>query len=129
MNAFYDDILQTAKDLIQEFGRDISIVQIDPSDYSIIDPPSLEELEAVQGVTVRAVMCDLESLTENHAISKVKESLIPRGNRGFLIAHDGVNTWEASNKIIDGDQEFMVEKATLIQPGDTALFWFLEVGQ
>ena len=129
MNAFYNEILNTAKTMIHDFGRDISIVQIDPSDYSIIDPPSLEELEDLEGVSVRAVMCDLESLTENHAINQIKDSLIPRGNRGFLIAHDGVNTWQASNKIIDGDQEFLVEKATLIQPGDTPLLWFLEVAQ
>lgn len=125
----YENLANTAERLIEENGRDLTLIK---GSETVADPtkPWREDLVAgetrftIKGVIVRYDNEDIDG------------TLIKRGDRQALVAHNSVEDEstgsviiEKFDRVLDGGVDWKIIEVTSWEPGDTRIFYDMQLRQ
>ena len=116
MSDFYTDLADTAEDMIEEFGREVTLRRVNPGAYS--PATNSNSGGSVVDRTISAVFT-------NYSEREIDGEIILRGDQKALVA---ATVEPAHNdKIIDGTKVFTVINVQPLQPGIDVLIYKLQV--
>jgi hypothetical protein len=120
----YTELVQAAQELISDFGRDITLVELD----DLIDNPqkpwratAAPRLTPKRGVIVRATQLEVSSL-ERFGVEAVAEDLLRRTTIVFMVAQ--LTDPRTFHEVQDSGTRYGILFTRTLQPGPTQLLNF-----
>lgn len=112
--TFYDDMAQTAQEMINEFGRDITRHRPGGS----YDPGTDINTDSGIDFSVKAVFTEFKQ-------SEIDGTIIVRGDKKALIS--SVTAPVMNDLLIDGAEQYRIVNVETIKPGDTEILYKAQV--
>lgn len=132
MAAFdYSETAAAAQELIEEFGRPVTLVQLEeaPDDDAKPWGGAVNPRDAATELDdIPAVFVPVTGLAEFGFKVTVRDG-VPRVDQALLVAGAAVagSDLEDFGEAVDAGVRYAIERAHRLQPGDTVLLWALEV--
>lgn len=128
----YSDISQVAADLIEEFGKDVTIRKLSTSPADAAKPWRGSESLPDTRVTVKAVFVNPQSTMELGVLeSTLAPGGIKKGNQILLIAAQAATGTDILefDQVLEGGKTYGIENIHLLAPGPVRLLYILEVSR
>lgn len=111
MSGFYDDMAQTARELVDEFGRTITLRRVNPGAYSAASD-SFSGASSVDH-TVKAVFTSFKA-------QEIDGEIIRRDDKRVILA--GIAPL-VGDQILEETTTWRVLSVETVKPGDTDILW------
>ncbi len=119
----YTALATVAQELIEEFGRAMSVRKVTTGAPGDADKPWLPGAEGTADTATTGVFLDTEK-------SFITGELIPTDQSVLLIAASGLAVIPINkDRIVDGSEIWEITKVTILKPGATVLLYELMVKQ
>lgn len=127
MGFDYSGLAQTAVDLLNDFGRTITLVKLNQTTSDDPAKPwrgtANPRLAPAASVSVTGVMVDGSSV---RGLGFTKEDMdnISRGSKVFLVAGAATGTDLIDfHEIVDGTNRYRIASASVLKPGSTTILY------
>ena len=133
MPAFdYTELASMVEEMIDEFGRAISLVELDGTSDDLAKPwrGSTAPRTAATTVSATGVFVEPTSVAELGFMA-TDFQFTKRAEQVLIVSakKTGANEIEDFHEVVDGAIRWRIEKVHLLKPGATRLLYFIEVKQ
>lgn len=121
----YTELVNTAAELVSDFGRDVTLVQLDDLDEDPTMPwrgPVNPRGVPKATLTRRCTNVEPSSL-ERLGIQKIEDDLLKRTDK--VVMFGGNVDLSAYHEVIDNDERFRITFTRVLQPGPVRLLTFM----
>lgn len=129
MSDFYDEMLETVQELLEEFGRDITLIKFGQDPAVVGKPWNDRDVSGDTSIVIRAAIVP-PSATKNFGIQSLgsgvrQADLFAISEKIFIV--EGPTDVTDYDQVLDNGEYYFIKVSQTLEPGDTLLLSYLGV--